>query len=349
MSFRHCDEGRPYNITDKNCEFSRTAATALEVNVGYDLDQVRETGLLFTSSEGVLIDNNLFTRTSLTTGNCGAVAVHVFGPVVSHNEFRLCYWEGIDFRGSVNMTAEYNVFDGVCYNGDDTGMINNWYSIDRCGNVVRYNLFMKTNGGSINGAFALYLDDTTGTSVYSNIFYCTPVTSMNNGVCKYNTFCDNLIVNPGWTEAVGCCYNTGGTRAVAEKMEESSDPSVLLKFGDRWHWLEVFKVFDEHPEYKEKAGERWEGFFKITTDVEKWNTPEYCLNNSLVITGNCEINEIGAAMEYDELLSRYSVIENNIAFTDDENPYFVNPSRGDYRFREGADFPDVQFEKIGRY
>ncbi|MBR6916215.1 MAG: hypothetical protein IKN36_07635, partial [Clostridia bacterium] len=81
---------------------------------GYDLDQVRDTNLLFTSSDGVLIDNNLFTRTSLTMGNCGAVAVHVFGPTVSHNEFTRCYWEGIDFRGSVNMTAEYNVFNGVC-------------------------------------------------------------------------------------------------------------------------------------------------------------------------------------------------------------------------------------------
>jgi hypothetical protein len=28
---------------------------------------------------------------------------------------------------------------------------------------------------------------------------------------------------------------------------------------------------------------------------------------------------------------------------------FVNPTLGDYRIREGADFPDIEFEKIGRY
>ncbi len=349
VSFRHCDEGRRYDITVKNCEFSFTAATALEVNIGYDLDQVRDTNLLFTSSDGVLIDNNLFTRTSLTMGNCGAVAVHVFGPTVSHNEFIRCYWEGIDFRGSVNMTAEYNVFNGVCWNGDDTGMINNWYSIDRCGNVVRYNLFMSTLGGSVNGCFALYLDDTTGTSVYSNIFYDVSVTAMNNGVCKYNTFCDNIIINPWSSEGIGCDYRTGGTEGVAARMEEYGDPSSLLTYGGRNRWVNVFALFDEHPEYKEKAGERWDGFFKITTDVEKWNTPEYCVNNSLVITGNREINENGTESEYNELIRRYSVIEDNVYYASTENPLFINPSRGDYRLKDGADVPDVHFEEMGRY
>ena len=349
VSFRHCDEGRRYDITVRNCEFSYTAATALEVNIGYDLDEVRDTVALFTSSDGVLIDNNLFTRTSLTMGNCGAVAVHVFGPTVSHNEFRRCYWEGVDFRGSVNMTAEYNLFREVCCNGDDTGMINNWYSIDRCGNVVRYNLFENTLGGSINGCFALYLDDTTGTSVYSNIFYCIDITAMNNGVCKFNTFCDNVIVNPWWTEGTGCDYRTGGTQGVEERMAEYGDPSCLLTYGDRGRWMNVFSLFDAHPEFKEKAGERWDGYFDITTDVEKWNTPEYCLNNSLVITGNREISKTGEERFYDEAIRKYSVIGDNVYYTSDLNPLFVNPSVGDYRLRADAGIPDVHFELIGRY
>ena len=113
--------------------------------------------------------------------------------------------------------------------------------------------------------------------------------------------------------------------------------------------MNVFALFDEHPEYREKAGERWDGFFKITTDVEKWNTPEYCLNNSLVITGNREINENGTESEYNELIRRYSVIEDNVYYASTENPLFVNPSRGDYRLKDGADVPDVHFEKMGRY
>ena len=43
------------------------------------------------------------------------------------------------------------------------------------------------------------------------------------------------------------------------------------------------------------------------------------------------------------------MIEDNVYYTSAENPLFINPSRGDYRFRDGVDFPEVFFEKIGRY
>ncbi|MBQ3901542.1 MAG: hypothetical protein II736_07470, partial [Clostridia bacterium] len=71
--------------------------------------------------------------------------------------------------------------------------------------------------------------------------------------------------------------------------------------------------------------------------------------SSLVITGNREINKNGEAPFYDETLRKYSVIEDNLAYTPDENPLFVDPASGDYRIREGVDFPDIEFEKIGRY
>ena len=72
---------------------------------------------------------------------------------ITHNEFRLCYWEGVDYRGACNMVAEYNVFDRVCYNGDDTGALNNWSSYNCCGNVIRYNLFISI----IIKSFELYI------------------------------------------------------------------------------------------------------------------------------------------------------------------------------------------------
>ena len=44
-----------------------------------------------------------------------------------------------------------------------------------------------------------------------------------------------------------------------------------------------------------------------------------------------------------------AVGENNVSYSVDENPFFVNPSIGDYRIREGVDFYDIPFAKIGRY
>ena len=53
--------------------------------------------------------------------------------------------------------------------------------------------------------------------------------------------------------------------------------------------------------------------------------------------------------EFDETLVKYSTIEDNLCYTLGENPLFVNPTIGDYRIREGANFPDIQFEIIGQY
>jgi len=36
-------------------------------------------------------------------------------------------------------------------------------------------------------------------------------------------------------------------------------------------------------------------------------------------------------------------------FEKGENPLFVNPTFGDYRIREDADFANIPYEKIGRY
>ncbi|MBR3991686.1 MAG: S-layer homology domain-containing protein, partial [Clostridia bacterium] len=165
---------RTKDLTVRGNEFSFAAMTALSISGPKDIGR-------YYVDTGVRIDNNLFTRTSLVKGNSGALS---FGRTsdtqVTHNEFRLCYWEGVDFRGASNMVAEYNVFDRVCYNGDDTGALNNWSSYNCCGNVIRYNLFISIKGGS-NGRYCEYLDDSAGTQVYSNIYYDCDHPQMNNG------------------------------------------------------------------------------------------------------------------------------------------------------------------------
>ncbi|MBR3991895.1 MAG: hypothetical protein IKI91_07135, partial [Clostridia bacterium] len=90
-------------------------------------------------------------------------------------------------------------------------------------------------------------------------------------------------------------------------------------------------------------------FFDITTDLDRWKDREFCENASLVITGNRGFNKNAETTEYEELIAKYSTIEDNVSYTLEENPIFVNPTLGDYRIRDGVDFPDIEFEKIGRY
>ena len=84
-------------------------------------------------------------------------------------------------------------------------------------------------------------------------------------------------------------------------------------------------------------------------DLDRWKDKDFCENSSLIIKGNRGFNENAETTEYEELIAKYSTIEDNVSYTLEENPIFVNPTLGDYRIREGADFPDIEFEKIGRY
>ena len=345
--FSRCDEGRPFNITVKNSDFSFTASYAVDVEMfesGSGRHEGKRVGELLDTAGGVLIDNNRFYKTSLVIGNTGAVGVDAVGPVVTHNLFSKCYWCGLDYSGTINLLAAYNVFDNVCYNGEDTGALNTWCSTDYCGNVVRNNLFVGVR------FFGLYLDDVVGTRVESNVFFDMSVTtSMNNGISKYNTFCNNVIVNAGNDTGMGCDYRTGGTEAVLNAMDGNDDPSVLTSVGDWGRWKSTLDYYYEHPDVMARLSEMWPGYFDITLDVTRWREPEYCSNNSLVITGNREINLTGAEREYSDMIRLHSVIEDNLYYASDENPLFVNPTRGDYRLKSGVAFPDVEFEKIGRY
>ena len=93
----------------------------------------------------------------------------------------------------------------------------------------------------------------------------------------------------------------------------------------------------------------WPGLFEITTDITRWREKNFCENSSLVITGNRSFNVKAEEPEFREIFAQYSKIEDNIVYDFTVNPIFVNPTIGDYRIRDGAGFPDIEFEKIGRY
>ncbi|MBQ1502572.1 MAG: hypothetical protein IIZ35_01065, partial [Clostridia bacterium] len=134
-----------------------------------------------------------------------------------------------------------------------------------------------------------------------------------------------------------------------EELMAAGDIAALTSEEFYVRWKAAFDFFDSHPDAKAKAEELWPGYFDISLDPDDWQKPEFCMNSSLVITNNVDINKTGAAGEYDETISKYSVIENNAAYSVNENPFFVNPTLGDYRLVEGSGFPDYRFEHIGRY
>ncbi len=336
IDVRGTDRGEPLDLLVTGCSFSTCACTALWVD-SVNMDDLFHTGT------GVVVDNNYFTLTNLKSSFWSAITVDVPGPLVTHNYFEKCYWTCVGFGNATDMIAEYNVFDRPVCNGDDAGAFGQGIEVWTCGNVIRNNLFMNIKGGT-NGRFGVYLDNAIGVEVYSNLFYNVDVSVMNNDISKYNTFCDNVTVRGPEV----CDYRFNHTLAVIEAMTSGNEDMILNSSSYR-RWVDGFAYFDSHPEVKEEAMSKWPELFTFTTDLSRWQEREFCENSSLVITGNRSFNEKAKQPEFNEVFARYSTIDDNIAYDFSENPLFVNPAIGDYRIRDGADFPDIEFEKMGRY
>ncbi|MBR3416558.1 MAG: S-layer homology domain-containing protein [Clostridia bacterium] len=337
---------RSDNVTATNCEFSLCAGEALYI-AGMKPDVG---GRKYYIDNGVRIENNRFTLTGLTIGNTAAVNVgRMSGAAVSHNEFKDCLWGGVCFSGASNTTVEYNVFDRMMWNGDDFGAVYNWGYFDSNGNVIRYNLLFDIRGGT-NGRMAVYHDGTIGNEVYGNIFWNCDLPVVNNYVSTCNVFRDNIVITTDEGFGGGfVVYNTD-TTVLTEEAIASDDVGSLTGNDIYQTWVSIFKGYDELPDAKAAltANEHWREIFEKTTDLSRVSDHEFCLYNSLTETGNRIISPTGAVQEFSDLLKKHSKIEDNVGIKTDENPFFINPSIGDYRMRDGIDFPFIPFDQIGR-
>ena len=194
------------------------------------------------------------------------------------------------------------------------------------------------------GGFSLYLDDySAGTSVYSNLFFNGSEMVIHNG--RDNVMRDNILVNPdGKISGFSVTVQNDVYRPETLGQFSADDLSVVN------NWNNVYAQYDANPALKANAMANWPEIFELTTDLEKWDDPSFVLARNETVVNNRFINVTGQiAVPTSEYVVKYSTIEGNVGYTLGENPFFVNPSRGDYRLKDGVDFPDIQFEKIGRY
>ncbi len=334
--------GIPLDVTVTGCEFSVCAGIALWIEADFNIED------RFTSGTNVIVDNNYFTLTCLRYGCNGAIRISAPFARVSHNHFYKNYWEDIDFRQAANLVAEYNVFEQSCYNGDDTGAMQTFRAMsDSEGSVVRRNLFLNIRGGT-NGRYGLYLDGSWGCEVCNNIFFEVARGVMNNGTSKRNYIHDNIVVNPHTSTGSLATIHSEGVDIVNYALEQD-DLSIITEDWCYAYWKSALENYDAHPEYKAKVAELWPGLLDVTCDLDRMFDKDFCMNSSATIRNNAEINVAGATVNYYDQALLYSDISNEKAYTVDENPFFINPTVGDYRMRGDADFENIPFELIGRY
>ena len=170
---------------------------------------------------------------------------------------------------------------------------------------------------------------------------------MNNGISKLNYTKNNVFISPDY-DASECVVHAEGHRLADEELRTGDYSEILEDYGYIM-WKSAFDYYDAHPEVKAKALGMWPEYFEITMDLDRIGEAESFLNSSVVCTGNISIKKGEIFGNNEEINVRYSAFEDNTVFVPDENPIFVNPTIGDYRIRDGVDFPDIHFEEIGRY
>ncbi len=339
VDFDGHDADRDLNFTLTRSEFDLAMDCFLRLDGHHVSDNVA-----FATHMNALIDNNSFTNYNLFLNEESALYVtHCDEVRISHNEF-INGGRGAVFYGlSQNVVMEYNYAKNQMTNAADGGVFCTWNDFYHRGNVVRYNIIEDVASLGVGG-FSLYLDDySAGTSVYSNLFFDGSEMVIHNG--RDNVMRDNILVNPdGKISGFSVTVQNDVYRPETLGRFSADDLSVVN------NWINIYAQYDANPALKANAMANWPEIFDLTTDLEKWDDPSFVLARNETIVNNRFINVKGqVAVPTSEYVVKYSTIEGNVGYTVDENPFFVNPSRGDYRLKDGVDFPDIKFEDIGRY
>ncbi|MBQ6678058.1 MAG: S-layer homology domain-containing protein [Clostridia bacterium] len=318
--------GASDRFTVTGCDFSRFTAHCIR------LGQTNHKTTL--ESNHVLIDNNYIHDYGLSKlFNNQAIMDGTIGTVISHNVFRNSP------NGAINLgmlsVIEYNVFDNMMVSTQDFGVIYTWNGISYARhNTIRYNLFGYI-GKMYGNAFGIYIDDFTQDQyIYGNLFYRSSLMLHN---ARDQFVYDNVFVKS--------YFNTNGFGFVVDgKLTEGLLP-------DGTGWSDLYKRYylnriNEGEEGYEIWKETFPSLYAFKPDVDNPFVYEsiFCpwdsIHNNAIF---------GSGFNVADEVKQYGEVYDNVLLTEQENPFFVNPTRGDYRMKDGADFFKVPFEEMGRY
>ncbi len=338
-------------ITISNCEISNMLSGGIYI-VGSGDDAVT-----FRDSH-ILIDNNAihdFGIKSKSYASGVGVDGGIDGVTVSHNEVYNCPHVAISY-GGVNV-YEYNVIHDAVRESSDMGAFYTGRSLTQGGCIIRYNLFYKI--GKSMAPTCIYLDDgLSGQEIYGNIFYGEEFNStvlMGGG--RQNSIHDNITIGTG-SEPRGLWildkYYTMAQEAIetynankAQYEAEGKVPADLMSDTYQGRLQSLDRVpYQTDPEWIE----RFPWLLTFDFDITHLDNPDCLANSSYCnITNNYVIGGKGAYNEVADSVVRFGTVGNNKVLSIEENELFVDPARGDYNIRDGADFMKIPFSDIGRY
>ena len=335
VMFEYSRDGEPLAPVIKNCDFDRSLGAAVVIH-----DEASGPDRYVNRTDAV-IDNCRVARANLTLDIYGAVVFFdASGGTASHCLFEDCSRCAVTYQESFDILIEYNDFKSAMCNSEDGGIVYTWGNQD--GNcIVSNNLFRGVSATTGVGRLSIYCDDgDSGTEIRNNVFFGNSMIVLA-GSGRDNFICDNVMIMDGYIDIQ--TYTAGIKKAGGEL---HSWPIYVHEA----RWAKVREYCDTVPGYREELEARRPTFRDMSFDFADVCEKYFFLAPTNTVIGNVYLNDSGHIDDsFREDVNDYATIENNRLFTLSENPVFVNPTLGDYRIREGADFPDIEFEKIGRY
>ena len=140
--------------------------------------------------------------------------------------------------------------------------------------------------------------------------------------------------------------------------EAVKNPSNL----DNIAWLEdsvsgfvsSYKALSKLTEAQKKRWmEEYPEMFEIISDYTQYENPMCFVTPTSRYENNymvCEETNSKNYFDFDDPSVKFSTVKNNKAeLSLEANDFFVDPTHGNYAIKDGADFMDNHYEKIGRY
>ena len=323
---------RVNNITVENCEFYNFYDKGVTLFGSWP-------ELANITPSHVTITNNYFHDfSSPQTFGAAVNLTNLVGTTVSHNEFLNGAHAGISFGSCIDTVMEYNVLDNMMSSTIDYGAIYNFNTILHRGNIVRHNIIRNIR--SAGGCYGVYIDGSFDQEVYGNIFFNAGDRDIVSNGGRENEAYDNISIRTEGAPGDFFMYNLGPvdideegnlspveSTAGAAKGEIEQKPAVGSASYQKWY-------------------DRWPILYEYSydfNDIDKYEciyrTVNYVNDNAL----------IGSTLEQGVGLLTFGVHSNNVEYSRDVNPFFADPTHGDYTITDTTKFADNHYEMIGRY
>ncbi|MBR4933577.1 MAG: right-handed parallel beta-helix repeat-containing protein, partial [Clostridia bacterium] len=336
------------NLVIKNSTFAYCAETAVFAE-GPEPGERADFDYYTLPNSGFVFDNNLIhdvdlVRVPVESG--GLRVRYQIGGLISHNEIYNSARYGIDFKyGNIDCIFEYNYLHHCMQNSADGGAFYCGRVATNRGNEIRYNVIADIyaiNPVHTGGTYSIYMDDCMeGLICYGNVFFNCGTIMNNRG--RSNEIRDNVYI--------GDAGIAGRANADFFDISLYADPHLTDETDYSEGWNDLDRIPDENTPAGKIWKEKWPELYDIVAirknpdiDVTKLAFYSMPLN---ICTNNYTFD--GAAHGFCDEWIENSKHENNLDFAADENPFFTDPTHGDYSIADTTKFLDNRFDMVGRY